>query len=57
MFEFLFCPVHGVLRPANWPLILPTLIQLRNSARGLLVYVYSSAMVRHVEHLRRTGVL
>lgn len=25
LFETLFCPVHGLLRPANWLLVMPAI--------------------------------
>ena len=34
-YEFLFCPVHGVLRPANWPLVGLLLPLVRGRITGL----------------------
>ena len=24
--DFLFCPIHGLLRPTNWPILAPLLV-------------------------------
>lgn len=57
LWEALFCPVHGILRPANWVFIGPALAGLGTQARALVYYVVNSAAVKHFEHLRRTGVI
>lgn len=57
LFEFFFCPQHGLLRPANWMLIGPALVGVGVYLRSALYYVVNSAAVKHFEHLRRTGVL
>jgi hypothetical protein len=25
IYEFFFCPIHGILRPMNWPFIIPAI--------------------------------
>ncbi len=41
LYEILLCPYHGILRPANWPLIVPVvagarfyLVSILNKIRG-----------------------
>lgn len=57
LWEALFCPVHGMLRPANWVFIAPALTGVGFYLRSALHAFVNSASVRHFENLRRMGVL
>ena len=33
MYEFLFCPIHGIFGAANWPLVAPMIAGVLAGAR------------------------
>jgi hypothetical protein len=55
MFELFFCPVHGILRPANWPFIGAAIPMLRMSYFSVRDYI--SALIKNYRfnQLRKNG--